>query len=127
MGVGVVYLAARALGGASRAGILGSMPCFLAALAAFCLSLSFSSCKKKDGDPSPISQFDVKVDSTRPSRNGGTIKVNVLTDLGWTLNTDQPWMTPATTTKSGNAVVEIAVTQNNDGPPRAGRITVTTI
>jgi hypothetical protein len=98
MGVGLVYLAVWALAGALGAGIHRFHALFVsrqtrmqalrftstrAALAALCLSLSFSSCKKKDSDPSPVNAtFDVQVDKTATSRLQDTIRVNVLTDLG---------------------------------------------
>ncbi len=147
MGVGLVYLAARALGGASRAGILGFHALFisnpimqalrstatLAALAALMFLILFSSCKKDDSsNPKPAdTKFDVQVDkTTAESGNPGypdTIKFSVVTDLGWTLETDQPWLTPTSTTRSGSAVVKVAVAVYDAVPARTGNITVTTI
>jgi hypothetical protein len=104
-----------------------------ALIAALMFLISFSSCKKDDSlSPKPAdTKFDVQVDKTTAEHGSpgypDTIKVNVLTDLGWTLKTDQSWLTPTNTTGSGNAVAKVAVAVYEGIPARTGNITVTTI
>jgi hypothetical protein len=56
---------------------------------------------------------------------GSTNSFNITTALGWTLASDQTWLTPSSTTGTGNATITLTAAANTAPASRIANVTVT--
>ncbi len=58
-------------------------------------------------------------------QDGSTNTFDITTELEWTVATDQTWLTPSSTSGTGNATITLTATANNELPGRPAVVTVT--
>lgn len=99
---------------------------FTLILLTLCLTLSLSGCDKDAGAyyPTP-SSFEVKPTTTLevPSSEGAIVFEISAGNLGWWIETDQDWISPAKKYGSGEGKATLKFTANNSGNPRSALVT----
>ena len=91
----------------------------LAIVMSVTMSLGLSSCTK---DPDP--ELSVSTTNMQFTSASGSQSFSVSSNVGWTITTNQPWLTVNPSTGNGNGSVITNVTESTDFSERKGEITV---
>jgi len=74
--------------------------------------------------PPPPTHLTVTPTSLNFSRGSDTIKININSNVNWTIVSSESWATVSQESGSNNATVEISVTENTTGASRSATLTI---
>ena len=84
------------------------------------------SCSDDDGAYRPTpSDFSVSPITSTVENVGGTVDVTIKAgNLGWSIVSDQEWVTPSAKFGSGDGAVKLTITNNETGAKRTANVVV---